>query len=414
MSGFVYTDLNEEIRKKIVSGFGSIQTSGGVVHIQNIPFESTWKTPVDSAMPEDSIIHALLRHLGKSYEKTGNFIAQSIQGKDALYRENRLFDYTVWSPEKKRSNDMIFLFHGLNEKNWDKYWTWAHSLVLGTGKTVVLFPMAFHMNRAPALWKDPRSMQILSRERKELFPDAEEVSFANVALSYRLQLMPQRFFISGLQTYCDLRSLIQSVKLQKHPILSSEGRMDFFGYSIGAFLAEMLFLNNPEHWFDDSRMFLFCGGSTLDHCDPSSQWILDSEASRSVHRFLSAVTQSENEGTWHSGGCAPNKEEIRLFKSFLRKDKDESYRVSKWKDRARNIRLFGFSEDRVFPEEGLKNTFISGDSNAPVKMEIYRDEFLFRHENPFPSQNKTRNAANRRFNAVFESAISHFGTEPAF
>ena len=61
---------------------------------------------------------------------------------------------------------MLLLFHGLNEKDWDKYLPWAHALARATGKAVLLFPTAFHMNRAMGHWSDHRCMHRASQERR--------------------------------------------------------------------------------------------------------------------------------------------------------------------------------------------------------------------------------------------------------
>ena len=62
--------------------------------------------------------------------------------------ENKEFTYSLFKkPGPARSEKVILLFHGLNEHSWHKYLPWAKTLVERTGKTVILFPIAFHMNR---------------------------------------------------------------------------------------------------------------------------------------------------------------------------------------------------------------------------------------------------------------------------
>jgi hypothetical protein len=68
---------------------------------------------------------------------------------DSHVSENRKFHYPLFHcPERGRARELLLLFHGLNEKDWHKYLPWAHQLALTTGKAVLLFPIAFHMNRA--------------------------------------------------------------------------------------------------------------------------------------------------------------------------------------------------------------------------------------------------------------------------
>ncbi len=86
-----------------------------------------------------------------------------------------------------KTNGAIILLHGLNEKDWNKYLPWAYKLMKLTGKQVVLFPIAFHMNRSPAKWIDPRFLRTANKERKQIFPKVANSSFANIALSARHQ-----------------------------------------------------------------------------------------------------------------------------------------------------------------------------------------------------------------------------------
>ena len=53
--------------------------------------------------------------------------------KEEEINENIRFDYYVVSPDAdnfsgNRWNSAIFLFHGLNERSWDKYKPWAETL----------------------------------------------------------------------------------------------------------------------------------------------------------------------------------------------------------------------------------------------------------------------------------------------
>ena len=71
---------------------------------------------------------------------------------------------------------MIIVFHGLNEKKWDKYLPWAYGLATQTGKAVVLFPIAFHMSRAPERWSSRQEMYAIAQKRMNEFPDNSETS----------------------------------------------------------------------------------------------------------------------------------------------------------------------------------------------------------------------------------------------
>ena len=70
---------------------------------------------------------------------------------DTLIAENRLFSYPVFVPGNRKSDKVILLLHGLNERSWVKYLVWAYWLAKYTGSYVILFPISFHINRSPVI-----------------------------------------------------------------------------------------------------------------------------------------------------------------------------------------------------------------------------------------------------------------------
>jgi hypothetical protein len=180
--------------------------------------------------------------------------------------ENKYFNYHVFVPMSTTKSDaFILLLHGLNEKNWDKYLIWAEYLALHTKKPVILFPIAFHINRAPSLWADPRSMKVVMDKLKTETGDHRSLSFVNAALSERLSEKPSRFYSSGRQTINDITQLTSGIKEGNHPLFNSGAKADIFAYSIGSFLSEILLMANPLNLFANSRLFVFCGGSIFIH-----------------------------------------------------------------------------------------------------------------------------------------------------
>ena len=106
---------------------------------------------------------------------------------DDRIQENKSFSYAIFTPSgRKKNNEAIILLHGLNERTWEKYLTWAEYLTHTTGKPVILFPIAFHMNRTPGLWANPRAILPWVSKRKEEIANVTNSTFANVALSSRL------------------------------------------------------------------------------------------------------------------------------------------------------------------------------------------------------------------------------------
>lgn len=153
---------------------------------------------------------------GESGSEVNNESVEEID--DIHIQENREFRYHLFQPIKTtRSKEAILMFHGLNEKYWTKYLPWAKRLSELTHKTVILFPIAFHMNRAPQTWSDRRTMQAVCERRKERFPDVIHSTISNVAISSRLHFFPQRLFWSGLQTYYEVIQLLNEIKSDQRP-----------------------------------------------------------------------------------------------------------------------------------------------------------------------------------------------------
>ena len=209
-----------------------------------------------------------------------------INEKDKLIPENQSFSYPVFTPGKAGSNKVILLFHGLNERSWTKYLTWAAHLAAGTGSYVILFPISFHINRSPASWKDPHIMVPLLKDRNSSLGEVGLSSFANLALSNRLTEDPMRFFKSGYQTVEDIIRLATDIRSGNHPIVPKTDKIDIFAYSIGAFLAEIIMMGNPGNLFSDSRLFIFSGGSVFSNMRGASRLIMDSRAFDSVYSLL--------------------------------------------------------------------------------------------------------------------------------
>lgn len=355
--------------------------------------------------PAKKLFNALLKYYLRENAYSKEYLFKSLDDSDENIIENLNFKYSIIRKHSnEKSKSVIFLFHGLNERSWHKYLPWAYELAHRTGKAIILLPLAFHMNRAPDFWSDPRLMKEVSRERINLLPDVSASSFANSALSTRLQFSPGRFLISGIQTFNDIMTLMKIIKNDNHPYISKDAEIDIFGYSIGAFLSEILAMSNPNNYFSNSRMFLFCGGPTLDQMQPVSKAIIDSEAALTLKNYF--VDNYEKEflrddvmtEILDSYG-----EEGNNFKSMLQLKRMESFRGSKlqkFKDRLLAVPLI---KDSVISPKSLLNTF-GKHSNEFVRIDDFPYEYT--HENPFPSNEKIKDVINFSFDRTFKLACS--------
>lgn len=230
--------------------------------------------------------HLDLVHKYSFYTDVGT-IKDDIHIKDIFVPENKSFSYHIITPGNKlRTKKIIFLFHGFNEKDWTKYVPWAKTICQGTGSSIVLFPMAFHMQRAPKDWSSKREMYLLSERRKKRYPNVLNSTLSNVAISMRLHAMPQRFIWSGLQTYYDVIQFIEQCKEGKHPYIHKDFEFNILAYSIGGFLAQILKLTNHKQYFSHAKVGLFCSGATFNRLSPVSKFILDSEANVALYSYL--------------------------------------------------------------------------------------------------------------------------------
>jgi hypothetical protein len=325
---------------------------------------------------------------------------------DTDVRENRVFNYTMFkklSPEK--SKGVIFLFHGLNEKYWAKYLPWAQKLVENTGKTVMLFPIAFHMNRSPVNWSDTHKMNLVARTRKDFSPTIDNATFANAAISARIQAIPQRFLWSGLQTFYDVVQILKQIRSGKNPFIARDCTIDLFSYSIGSFLSEILMMANPESLFSNSRLFIFCGGPTLDRMRPNSKFILDSDATIAIYSFYTERFDRElklDKRVAHY--CNEGHPEGEYFKAMLSYHKCKAIREKRLREMAAQIKAVALRKDDVIPPNEVINTLQGEERDIPVDVSILNYDYRYDHINPFPNEISLESEVDDNFNRLFYTA----------
>ena len=305
-----------------------------------------------------------------------------MNGTDKLISENRIFSYPVFSPRSKESDRVIFLFHGLNERSWLKYLTWAYNLAELTDSYVILFPISFHINRSPSSWKDPREMIHLLKDRNSELGEIYMSSFANIALSNRLTEDPMRFFKSGYQTVEDIVKIASDITTGRHPLVPRTSNINIFAYSIGAFMAEIIMMANPENLFSKSKLFIFCGGSVFSNMKGASKLIMDKRAFDRVYNFY--LHDFENTITVKSPlSDFLNASQVGMaFRSMIDLGRFRVFRenmLRKLKDQIHTITL---SKDSVIPAAGVVSTLSKFHNRNSLK--VWDFPFNYLHENPFP------------------------------
>lgn len=341
-----------------------------------------------------------------NYENNFGEINHLLDVHDSEVIENRKFRYHIFRPvQAGRSRGVILMLHGFNEKHWYKYLPWAKRLMEQTGKTIILFPIAFHMNRAPQAWSDRRMMYTVSENRRKLFPDILCSTLSNVAISTRLQSKPQRFFWSGLQTFYDVIQLVEQIRTGNHPEIEFDASLDIFAYSIGSLLSQVLLMNNPNGYFSDTRLCMFCGGAVFNRMSPVSKFILDSEANVSLYSFVIEHLESQLKkdarlchylGTDHQEGID--------FLSMLNYKTRRVAREEKFRTLSKNLLAIPLEKDTVIPAYEVVNTLHGINRDIPVRVQTMDFPYDYKHEDPFPVISSITGQVNEGFDKVFDLA----------
>lgn len=376
-------------------------------NIQKMEYTKTFNDLKSIFTPEKDLIcipdsEILIHNIGFRSDCLSNLFSNK---SDTLIPENYSFSYPVFTHPGAKSDKVILLLHGLNERSWVKYLAWAYYLALNTGSYVILFPISFHINRSPVSWKDPRAMIPFMKERNLSLGEISMSSFANIALSNRLTEDPLRFFKSGYQTTSDITKLLLTIRNGEHPVIPRSKKINIFAYSIGAFLAEILVMGNPENLFDESKLFIFCGGSVFSNMRGSSKLIMDSLAFDRVYKYY--LNDFEKSIT----GKSPLVDFLRssqigmAFRSMIDLGRLKNFRENIFKKLRSQMHSITLLQDIVIPPDGVVATLgTSGKSNI---VDVWDFPYTYSHENPFPVFDSLLSLkVDRSFEKVFSSACS--------
>jgi len=336
-----------------------------------------------------------------------------IHVKDALVQENKDFDYYVIKPDDgKPSKKVIFLIHGFNEKNWEKYLPWGKAICDRTRSAVVFYPIAFHMQRAPLQWSEKRKMYELSEVRKQKFPNIVHSTLSNVAISMRLHYMPQRFIWSGLQSYYDVIRCIGDFRKGNIEAIDPGCAINIFAYSIGGLLAEILKLTNYEGIFSHSKIGLFCSGAVFNRLSPVSKFILDSEANVALYSFLVEHFDSflKKDPFLHHF-IDEDHLEGKVFHSMLDYQKMRNFREDLLRKSEKDIYAISLAQDLVIPSFEIINTLQGAYKDIHIAVDEMDFDYPYTHENPFPVYPSHPQETDATFNTVFDKVGDFFNQE---
>lgn len=330
---------------------------------------------------------------------------------DLEIKENYKFIYPVYRrlDSKCKSGSVLIILHGLNERSWDKYHNWAKYIVTETGIPVILFPIAMHINRSPALWKMSREMNAVSKERKMLFPELAESSFVNAAISTRLTFNPIAFFWSGVRTYFDIINLMRFIKSGQHPLFEKNPQFYFLGYSIGAFITQILYLANPYGWFEEIKTVLFCGGCTFDKMNPSSRYIYDTKTSEVMYDFYINNFETQiSQDKYLSKFFENYKTEANAFLLMLHLEKNADERFRIWNHLKNLILTISLQKDEVIPSNWTQLTMVDDLKNPDGNFLLLDFPFDYSHVTPFPLTGEIQEMVDEAFLEVFNKIAGFY------
>lgn len=393
-----YIDLHAKLKKLVNYESDEIEIDENTI-VQNFNFDSKYR----AMLPGGKLNPDSYEYIPTEPDSEPDILQALINKSDADISENIHFRYHIFRPKsEEKVKQAIFLFHGFNEKHWDKYLTWAKRLVDVTGKAVVLFPIVFHMNRAPHSWSDARKMYAICQQRKERHPDVIHSTLSNAAISARLHNKPQRFIWSGLQTYNDTIDLVEMIKADLHPAIDKDASLDFFAYSVGSLLAEILIMTNKDGYFSDSKLCMFCGGAVFNRLSPVSKFILDSEANVSLYSYVVEHLEShmrhnpilgESLGESHPEGVN--------FRSMLNYKTQTERRESIFQSMHERVLAITLVKDTIIPAYEIVNTLNGTRRDIPVPVEILDYPYPYKHEDPFPALSSIADEVDVAFNRTF-------------
>mgnify|MGYP003398568552 CR=1 FL=1 len=330
---------------------------------------------------------------------------------DDEIKNNQKFTYTILQRlDGEKADGAILFFHGLNEKKWDKYLPWAYELAQKTNKAIILFPIAFHMNRAENVWSDRRKMVEVSKMRMKNNRDNTDSSFVNAAISARLEAYPQRVFWSGFQTYSDTIKLVNQIRNGEIDEIKSSAKLDLFGYSIGSFLSIILMMANPKEIFSNSKLFCFCGGMTIDRMFPISKYIMDSKAAITMQTVFAELlrTNFKNDSRLGHFQSPELHQEESWFKMMLRYNYFQKEREARLNELQNQIKAYVLEKDEVAPPIEALNTLQGGYRNMKTEVEIMDYDFDYSHMVPFPLTKKNEVEIAQAFDHFIHSATEFY------
>jgi hypothetical protein len=231
------------------------------------------------------------------------------------------------------------------------------------------------------------------------------VTYANIALSQRLSDDPLRFFTSGKQSAEDLIQLLKSIQNGSVDFLEKDTQVDFFSYSIGSFLAQIMFLANTHNLLSNSKLFVFCGGSLFSDMQGTSRLIMDSKAYQKLHSYYLDDFPKELKNNPQLSNFVNEGLLGEAFLTMIREDYNRDFRVSRFHELKEQMKIISLKRDTVIPSAAIHSNYLCIRNKSKEMVTELEFPFDYSHENPFPIIPGPKSVeVDKAFNQVFEKA----------
>ncbi|HMQ78585.1 MAG TPA: DUF6051 family protein [Ignavibacteria bacterium] len=405
-----------ELYKLLKHKFASAEREINIPELQLKITSSKFRSAGSAVLPGKNNYYCRKHDISFSGETTYEGLPETEERSILLVHDSEIscneeFDYIIINnntPAEAKS--AIILFHGLNEKKWDKYLPWAYRLLKNTGKPVILFPLAFHMDRAPKEWSVAANMNAAAKERAHTDLLNSHTSFVNAAISSRLEANPQRFFWSGLHSYIDVSVFLHELNRGRVKGFAAGTAADIFGYSIGAYFGLILIMAGAGGLTENSKLFTFCGGATLDRMYPISKYILDAHAASAISSYYLELLNNDFKGTPRMQHyLSAEHPEEGYFKSMLLYHHFKELREGRLRQISARIRSAALKHDSVVPPVEVMNTLQGEMRDIDITVDIEDFPYPYSHVNPFSPAEKHSIETNNAFVKIMDKASEFLG-----
>jgi hypothetical protein len=195
------------------------------------------------------------------------------------------------------------------------------------------------------------------------------------------------------------------IKTGKHSIIPSGSRVNIFAYSIGAFLAEIIMMGNPENLFSESKLFMFCGGSVFSNMKGTSKLIMDSLAYEKIYKFYLSDFEKEIKGSGPVVEFLRSSRVGMAFRSMIDLGRFRNFREKALKGMRDQVHSIALLRDSVIPAKGITEAMNFDKQHKPLLSETWDFSHHYYHENPFPIfNNSDSKLVDESFDRLFTRA----------